>query len=269
MTTCHSRTRDLAEVCRRADVLIAAVGKPGLVRGDWVKEGAVVIDVGINRTEQGLTGDVEFDGAAERARLITPGARRRRPDDDRDAAAQHARGGPHAGRGAGVDLRRLRAGEWLAAAGGVLLIVSLLLPWYEGDSGDVTGFEALTVIDVLLAVIAVLAIVARGPAGDSGQPGAARRSRRSHGDVRTHRRSLLVLFRLVDQPEDDLIGLGIGAWLGLAATVAIAAGGWLSIANEHVRGLPPGPRARAAPDARGMSRAASVRVRTAPTTTDH
>ena len=72
VTTCHSRTRDLAEVCRRADVLIAAVGRPALVRGDWVKEGAVVIDVGINRTEAGLTGDVEFEAAAERARLITP-----------------------------------------------------------------------------------------------------------------------------------------------------------------------------------------------------
>jgi methylenetetrahydrofolate dehydrogenase (NADP+) / methenyltetrahydrofolate cyclohydrolase len=72
VTICHSRTRDLAEVCRRADVLIAAVGRPGLVRGDWVKEGAVVIDVGINRTDQGVAGDVEFEGAAERARLITP-----------------------------------------------------------------------------------------------------------------------------------------------------------------------------------------------------
>jgi methylenetetrahydrofolate dehydrogenase (NADP+)/methenyltetrahydrofolate cyclohydrolase len=72
VTICHSRTRDLAEVCRRADVLIAAVGRPGLVRGDWVKEGAVVIDVGINRTAAGLTGDVDFEGAAERARLITP-----------------------------------------------------------------------------------------------------------------------------------------------------------------------------------------------------
>jgi len=72
VTTCHSRTRDLAEVCRRADVLIAAVGVPELVRGDWVKPGAVVVDVGINRTEVGLVGDVEFAGARERARLITP-----------------------------------------------------------------------------------------------------------------------------------------------------------------------------------------------------
>ena len=72
VTTCHSRTRDLAAVCRRADVLIAAVGRPGLVRGDWVQEGAVVIDVGTNRTEDGLVGDVDFQAAAERARLITP-----------------------------------------------------------------------------------------------------------------------------------------------------------------------------------------------------
>ena len=72
VTVCHSRTRDLPEVCRRADVLIAAVGRPGLVRGDWVREGAVVIDVGTNRTDAGLVGDVDYEAAAERARLITP-----------------------------------------------------------------------------------------------------------------------------------------------------------------------------------------------------
>ena len=72
VTVCHSRTRDLPGVCRRADVLIAAVGRPRMVQGDWVKEGATVIDVGINRTDDGLVGDVEFEGARERARLITP-----------------------------------------------------------------------------------------------------------------------------------------------------------------------------------------------------
>jgi methylenetetrahydrofolate dehydrogenase (NADP+)/methenyltetrahydrofolate cyclohydrolase len=66
VTTCHSRTRDLGAVCRRADVLVAAVGVPGLVKGDWVKEGAVVIDVGSPAP------DVEFESARERARLITP-----------------------------------------------------------------------------------------------------------------------------------------------------------------------------------------------------
>jgi methylenetetrahydrofolate dehydrogenase (NADP+)/methenyltetrahydrofolate cyclohydrolase len=72
VTVCHSRTRDLGGVCRRADVLVAAVGRAGLVRGDWVREGAVVSDVGTNRTDDGLVGDVEFAAAAERARLITP-----------------------------------------------------------------------------------------------------------------------------------------------------------------------------------------------------
>jgi methylenetetrahydrofolate dehydrogenase (NADP+)/methenyltetrahydrofolate cyclohydrolase len=72
VTLCHSRTRDLAETCGRADVLVAAVGVAELVRGDWVKPGAAVIDVGMNRTEDGLRGDVAFAEAAERASVITP-----------------------------------------------------------------------------------------------------------------------------------------------------------------------------------------------------
>lgn len=72
VTICHSRTRDLPEVVRRADVVVAAVGRPGMVKGDWIREGATVIDVGINRTESGLVGDVDFEPAAERAGLITP-----------------------------------------------------------------------------------------------------------------------------------------------------------------------------------------------------
>lgn len=72
VTVCHSRTRDLADVCRGGDILIAAVGVPEMVKGDWVKEGATVIDVGINRTDDGLVGDVEFEAASQRARAITP-----------------------------------------------------------------------------------------------------------------------------------------------------------------------------------------------------
>lgn len=72
VTVCHSRTRDLPEVCRRADVLVAAVGRPELVKGDWVKPGAAVIDVGMNRTEDGLVGDVDFAAAREVAGSITP-----------------------------------------------------------------------------------------------------------------------------------------------------------------------------------------------------
>ena len=73
VTLCHSRTRDLAEQVRRADVVIAAVGRPEMIKGDWIKEGAVVIDVGVNRVgEKKLVGDVEFAAAAERASAITP-----------------------------------------------------------------------------------------------------------------------------------------------------------------------------------------------------
>lgn len=72
VTMCHSRTGDLPGVCSRADVLIAAVGRPGLIGPDYVKSGAAVIDVGINRTEEGLRGDVQFESVAGRAGLISP-----------------------------------------------------------------------------------------------------------------------------------------------------------------------------------------------------
>lgn len=72
VTVAHSRTRDLSSVVRRADIVIAAVGQPHLVRGEWIKPGAVVIDVGINRTPDGLVGDVDFAGAASVAGAVTP-----------------------------------------------------------------------------------------------------------------------------------------------------------------------------------------------------
>ena len=73
VTICHSATRDLPGLVRQADVLVASVGKPRFVPGDWVKPGAIVIDVGINRTDAGkLVGDVDFDTARERASWITP-----------------------------------------------------------------------------------------------------------------------------------------------------------------------------------------------------
>lgn len=72
VTVCHSRTRQLEEVCARADLLVAAVGRPRLIGPAFVKEGAVVIDVGINRTEDGLVGDVDFESVVELAGLITP-----------------------------------------------------------------------------------------------------------------------------------------------------------------------------------------------------
>jgi methylenetetrahydrofolate dehydrogenase (NADP+) / methenyltetrahydrofolate cyclohydrolase len=72
VTVAHSRTRDLPALCRQADVLVAAVGRPEMVRADWVKPGAAVVDVGINRTDAGLRGDVAFDEVAEVAGWITP-----------------------------------------------------------------------------------------------------------------------------------------------------------------------------------------------------
>jgi methylenetetrahydrofolate dehydrogenase (NADP+)/methenyltetrahydrofolate cyclohydrolase len=80
VTICHSRTADLAAVCRAADILVAAVGRPDMIKGDWIKPGAIVIDVGINRIEVDidgetkfkLTGDVDYEEASKVAKAITP-----------------------------------------------------------------------------------------------------------------------------------------------------------------------------------------------------
>jgi len=72
VTQCHSRTRDLREHCRRADVIVAAVGVPRLVQGDWVKPGAAVIDVGVSEVDGALVGDVDTEGVQGTARIVTP-----------------------------------------------------------------------------------------------------------------------------------------------------------------------------------------------------
>ena len=72
VTICHSRTRELDRKIGQADIVVAAIGKPEMVKGSWIKPGAVVIDVGMNRTEKGLKGDVEYAEASKRASLITP-----------------------------------------------------------------------------------------------------------------------------------------------------------------------------------------------------
>ena len=73
VTTAHSKTRDLPEVCRNADILVAAVGRPRMVKAEWIKQGAIVIDVGINRLDTGkLCGDVDYDEASKVAEAITP-----------------------------------------------------------------------------------------------------------------------------------------------------------------------------------------------------
>ena len=72
VTITHSKTKDLKSECSRADIIVAAVGRPKLVKGDWVKKGAIVIDVGINKTDNGLVGDVDFDEVSKVAKAITP-----------------------------------------------------------------------------------------------------------------------------------------------------------------------------------------------------
>ena len=73
VTTCHRFTRDLPGIVAGADLLVSAVGKPGFIKGEWIRPGAIVIDVGINRLESGkICGDVEFAAAQERAAWITP-----------------------------------------------------------------------------------------------------------------------------------------------------------------------------------------------------
>ena len=73
VTICHSKTKDVSQYCKQADILVVAIGRRHFVKGDWIKEGAVVIDVGVNRHEDGkLYGDVEFENAKEKAAYITP-----------------------------------------------------------------------------------------------------------------------------------------------------------------------------------------------------
>lgn len=75
VTMCHSRTRDLAEVCRSADILVAAAGNPRMVKGDWIKPGAAVMDVGVSEVDGKLVGDVDFEAAQGVAGIITPSRR--------------------------------------------------------------------------------------------------------------------------------------------------------------------------------------------------
>lgn len=72
VTVCHSKTVDLAKICSTADILVAAIGKPEFVTADMVKDGAIVVDVGINRTEEGLKGDIDFNAVKEKCSYITP-----------------------------------------------------------------------------------------------------------------------------------------------------------------------------------------------------
>jgi hypothetical protein len=144
-----------------------------------------------------------------------------------------------------MHLRRLRVGEWLAAAGGVTLLVSLLIVWYGPtfdflDSG-ISAWQAFVVLDVVLTLIAVLAIalaVLQATRTSPAMPVGAAVLSVVFGALAV----ILVAYRIINQPgPNELVEVRAGAWVGLAATLAITAGGWASLRDEHVRGLPPGP----------------------------
>jgi hypothetical protein len=147
-------------------------------------------------------------------------------------------------------VRRLRAGEWLAAAGGVALVVSLGNDWY-GTRSAVSTFTVIDVLLVLLAALAVSLAVLQATVDSPSKPVGAGVLTVTFGIVGI----LLVLFRMIDEPGPDAGSLSWGAYLGLASTVAITAGGWLSLANEHVRGLPRGPEPELRPAPRIADRA--------------
>ena len=131
VTICHSGTVDLAAQCARADLLVAAVGRRNLVTADMVKPGAVVLDVGMNRDEQGrLCGDVDFAAVREVAGYITPVPGGGRPDDARHAVVQHAGCGRAIGR---CLTRRQRTGSQLESAA--------FDPGKRGRAVECTGLE--------------------------------------------------------------------------------------------------------------------------------
>jgi hypothetical protein len=130
-----------------------------------------------------------------------------------------------------VDPKRLSAGEWVAAGGAVLLLVALFLPWYGAGSADATGWESLTVVDILLALLAAGALVATAVTA------------RGHGDavpvaftVLTGLAGLvallLVAWRVIDPTPAGDVSREVGAWLALIGAAGMAVGGWFGMSDE-------------------------------------
>jgi hypothetical protein len=145
---------------------------------------------------------------------------------------------------------RLRDGDWIAGAGGVLLLAAMFADWYAPDAVfgaldrldlGVSAWEAFSVLDVVLALLALvpLALVALQATRDSPSlPIALSVITTVAGAVAT----LLILYRIVNQPgPNDIVTVELGAWIGLAAAVAIAGGGWRSMRVEAMPGVPPPP----------------------------
>jgi hypothetical protein len=141
-------------------------------------------------------------------------------------------------------MRKIRTGEMAAAAGGVLLLVAMFLPWYglRGREETLTAWAAFSIVDLVLALAAVLGIlllvlqvVGRGPAGPVALG--------VLGGIVSIVAVVLVGYRILNQPgPNEFVTVRVGAWLGLLATVVIAGGTWVSISDERPRPVdPPAP----------------------------
>lgn len=148
-----------------------------------------------------------------------------------------------------VDLRRLSAGEWVAGGSGLLLLVSLFLPWYAVGGADLTGWQSFTVVDVILALAAALALfgaVATAARGTAALSVAAVALSILPSAVAV----LIVLWRLADPAPAGDASREIGVWLGLAGVLGIALGAWFGMRDEGPARRSPEAAERAAEAAR-------------------
>jgi cytochrome bd-type quinol oxidase subunit 2 len=131
-----------------------------------------------------------------------------------------------------MDLRRLRAGEWIAAIGGVALLVALFLPWYDEGAASPTGWESFAVLDVIFALVGVAAVLLLVVTAQQRSPALplAMASLLTLGSVVV---LVLAVFRVIDLPS-DASARDAGVWLALAASLAIFAGGALAMRDERL-----------------------------------
>ena len=262
VTVCHSRTADLPGVCARADVLIAAVGRPRLIGADFVKPGAVVIDVGMSRltpeqagNKSGLVGDVDFDSVAEIAAAITPvpggvgpmtialllrntlQAARRQAGVEAYVDARRGVWTYSYGAGAQMSFRTMRWGEPLALVGALCVIVSLFLPWYESPSGTLEGWDTFGPAVVLLLAAAASGLwlfLSTLTERSIALPVAAAVWCIPLGLIGL----ISAIVRLLERP-DHATSVCAGGWLALAGVVTILVGAWQSMRDERTAAYEP------------------------------
>src|SRR3954470_16042274 len=132
-----------------------------------------------------------------------------------------------------MDLRRLRAGEWILALSGALLLISLFLSWYERDGDGLSGWEAFSVVDVVLAAVALCALAALVITATQDTP-ALSIAFESLTTLFGLVASVLVVIRVIDLPDLGAgYGMAVGAWLGLLGALGIAGGGLVAIRDER------------------------------------